>query len=103
MLDQVRMKLRISVFNSSACRGISLVDLELALLQQIDRQLSRVFDRDHLIIIPVHQQDRNIDLLEVFGEVGFRKHRDAIVLLLYLPNAAAIWPTSVAQGMSSAA
>ena len=56
------------------------VDLERAVLEQLDRQLGGVGDRHDLVVVAVHDQRRHVDRLEVLGEVGLREGLDAVVV-----------------------
>lgn len=42
----------------------------------------RVLDGNNLVVIAVHNQGRDIDLLEVLGEIGLREGLDALVRIL---------------------
>ncbi|MDT4846248.1 hypothetical protein FQZ97_802640 [compost metagenome] len=48
--------------------------------QQLDREARGVVDGDDLVVLPVQHQCRHGDLLQVFGEVGFREGRNAVVM-----------------------
>src|SRR3712207_1114046 len=58
----------------------SLVDLECALLQQLDREQCRIGDRHDLVVVPVHHEHRHVDDLQVLGEVRLREGLDAVVM-----------------------
>ncbi len=55
------------------------IHLEFGALDQRDRHARRCANRDDLVVITVENERRNIEPLEVFREVGFRKRFNAIV------------------------
>jgi hypothetical protein len=54
----------------------------LRALDESGRLRCRVLDRDDLVVLAVHDQSRDIDLLEVLGEIGLREGLDALVGVL---------------------
>ena len=50
------------------------VGLERAVLEQLHRHWGAVGVGHNLVILAVNDQHRYADLLQVFGEVGFRKY-----------------------------
>ncbi len=58
------------------------VDLELSILDQLGRKGSSVRKGHDLVIVPVHDEGGNVDLLQVFGEVGLGEGVDPVVLWL---------------------
>src|SRR4030095_8062554 len=59
-------------------RRARVVDL-LGALDESGRFPRRVLDGNDLVIFAVHDQRRNVELLEVLGEVGLRKGLNALV------------------------
>src|SRR5215218_3319801 len=64
-----------------AVRCTWIVDF-LRPLDESGRLGCRVLDRDDLVVLAVHDQSRDIDLLEVLGEIGLREGLDALVGVL---------------------
>jgi hypothetical protein len=64
-----------------AVRCTWIVDF-LRALDESGRLRCRVLDRDDLVVLAVHDQSRDIDLLEVLGEIGLREGLDALVGVL---------------------
>jgi hypothetical protein len=64
-----------------AVRCTRIVDF-LRALDESGRLRCRVLDRDDLVVLAVHDQSRDIDLLEVLGEIGLREGLDALVGVL---------------------
>ena len=58
---------------------IPLVDLELASLQQFDREQRGIRNRDDLIVIAVHDEHGNVYPLQIIREVGLRPDLAAVV------------------------
>src|SRR3984957_12527552 len=58
----------------------TLVNLQRTVLQELGSQRACVGERHDLVILAMHHQNRNGDLLEVFGEVGLRQGLDAVIL-----------------------
>src|ERR1700691_2614581 len=58
----------------------ALVGFQRAVLQKLCRQRAGVGVRDDLIVLAMHHQDRDSDLLQVFGLVGLREGDDAVVM-----------------------
>lgn len=61
------------------CTGV--VDL-LHVLDEASRFTGGVVDGDDLVVLTVQEECRNVDLLEVLGEVGLRERLDALVGVL---------------------
>ena len=64
-----------------AVRCTRIVDF-LSALDESGRLPSRVLDRDDLVVFAVQDQSRDIDLLEVLGEISLREGLDALVRVL---------------------
>src|SRR5262249_22077937 len=64
-----------------AVRRARIVDF-LRALDQPGRFPRRVLDWHDLVVLTVHDQGRNIELLEVLGEIGFGESLDAFVGVL---------------------
>src|SRR5262245_33421236 len=75
--EQVRVD-PILVGRCQAVRRARVVDF-LGALDEPGRFLRRVPDRNDLIIFSVQHQRRDVELLEVLGEVGFGESLDAFV------------------------
>ena len=48
--------------------------------RQLGRQRPGIGERDDLIVLAVHHQHRDVDLLQILGVVGLREDLDAIVM-----------------------
>src|SRR4029450_10329549 len=59
------------------------IDLEPGALDQLGREQRGVGDRNDLVVVAVHDQRRDVDALEVIGEVGLAECLDAVVGGLY--------------------
>src|SRR5438132_12916882 len=59
------------------------VNLQRCILEDLRRHQTRSTDRNNLIVVSMHDQHRNVDLLQVLREVGLRKGLDAVVMRLY--------------------
>jgi hypothetical protein len=57
----------------------ALINLQLGALDDFGGKERRCLDRNDLIIVTVQDERRNVELLEVFGEVGYLplSHRSA--------------------------
>ena len=55
------------------------IDFQYGLLDQLRRQQRQICDRNDLVVIAVKNQRWNVDLLEILGEIGFRKRLDAFI------------------------
>jgi hypothetical protein len=64
-----------------AVRCTRIVDF-LRALDEPRRLRCRVLDRNDLVVLAVHDQSRDIDLLEVLGEISLRECLDALVGVL---------------------
>src|ERR1700729_2186952 len=64
----------------------ALVDLQRAILQELGGKRAGVGKRHDLVVLAVHHQHRNGNLLKVFGEVGLRQGLDAVILGLGPPH-----------------
>src|SRR5882762_9485270 len=64
----------------------ALIGLQRPLLQELGGQRPCVGVGDDLVVIPVHHQDGNRDLLEIVGEVRLRERDDSIVVGLRAPH-----------------
>src|ERR1700733_5073369 len=64
----------------------ALVDLQCPVLHKLCRQQACVGVRDDLVVIAMHHQHRNRDLLEILREIGLRESDDAIVVSLRAPH-----------------
>ena len=58
------------------------VDLELRIFHQLDRECSRIWKGHDLVVVAMHDEGGNVDLLQVFGKVGLGKGLDAVLLSL---------------------
>src|SRR5215469_3325033 len=58
-----------------------IVDL-LCSLDESGRFSGRVLHGNNLVILPMHDQSRNIELLQVFGEISFRERLDGLIRVL---------------------
>ena len=56
----------------------ALVNLQRAVLQKLGSQRACVGERHDLVVLAMHHQHRNGDLLKVFGEVGLGEGHDAV-------------------------
>ena len=63
------------------CAGIYL---QRRVLDQLGGEQGRIGDRHDLVVIAMNNQRRDIDLLVVFGEVGFGELLDTVQLSLIL-------------------
>src|SRR5262245_40701538 len=79
-LEQVAVD-DIGMRRDQTVRQSGVVDFRRA-PDQLSRLLRRVLDRHDLIVLAVHDQGRDIDLLEVIGEVRLREGLDAVVRVL---------------------
>src|SRR3712207_695222 len=61
-----------------AVRCTWLVDF-LRAPDESGRLYRRVLERNDLVVLAVHYQGRNVDLLEVLSEIGLREGLDAVV------------------------
>lgn len=61
------------------CMRSPMVDLELAMAQQLHRLHPSSLNWNNLIVIAVKHQDRNINLLQILGKVGLGKIFNAVV------------------------
>src|ERR1039457_6686374 len=82
---------------SEAVRGPG-VDLQGRVLDDLRRQEGRGTDGHDLVVVAVDDQGRDVDLLEVFGEVGLGEGIDAVVRALHA-DAHAHQPERVAQAL----
>src|ERR1022692_1786561 len=82
---------------SEAVRGPG-VDLQGRVLDDLRRQEGRGTDGHDLVVVAVDDQGRDVDLLEVFGEVGLGEGLDAVVRALHA-DAHAHQPERVAQAL----
>src|SRR5262245_65928788 len=57
----------------------AFVDLQRRPLDDLRGQERRCGDRHNLIVVAVNDQRRDVDLLQVFGEVRFREDLDAVI------------------------
>lgn len=57
----------------------AVIGLEYAVLQKLGGLERRVGHRHDLVIRAVHDQDRHVDPLQVFREIGFREGLDVVV------------------------
>src|SRR5262245_54525045 len=64
-----------------AVRRAGVVDF-LCALDELRRFLRRVLDRNDLVVLSVQNQSRNVEFLEVLGEVGLGKRLDALIGVL---------------------
>src|ERR1700679_3039954 len=55
------------------------INLQRRVGDQLGRQRACVREWYDLVVVPVHDEGRDIDLLQVLGEVGFREGLDAVV------------------------
>src|SRR5713101_5047952 len=76
--------------------GKARVDLERCLLQYLRGHETRSADRHNLIVVAMHHQNRYVDLLQVFSEVGLREGLDAVVMGLD-PSRHALQPPILAD------
>ena len=53
------------------------VDFQRGAIDDLGRGQSRGADRHDLIIVAVHDEGRYVELLEIFGEIGFGKRFEA--------------------------
>src|SRR6185312_838747 len=74
-LEQVSVELLLVVADE-AVRS-ARVDLELAVLDQVDRLPRGRLDGHDLVVVAVEDQKRDVDLPEVIGEIGLGKGLDA--------------------------
>ena len=56
----------------------ALVDLQLCLPDQLRCEQRGRSDRNDLVVVAVDDARRNVDLLQVIGEVGLREGLDAV-------------------------
>src|SRR5262245_46900245 len=75
LVDAIRMRRR------EAMRQARVIDFRGS-LDQLRGLFPRVLDRHDLIVFTVHDQGRDVDLLEIFAEVRFREGLDALVRVL---------------------
>src|SRR3954465_498835 len=77
---------QVGVDDLGLCRGHpvreALIGLELTLLQQLQRKRRGIRVGDDLVVVAVHDQHWDVDLLQVLGEVGLGERLDAIVVRL---------------------
>lgn len=50
-----------------------------AVSHALHRLRSGIVDRHDLIIVAMRDQDRHVESLQVFGEIGFRERLDAVI------------------------
>src|ERR1700722_7592414 len=55
------------------------IDLQRRIRAQLGGQRARIRVRNDLVVVSMHDEGWDIDLLQVFGEVGFRERLDAVV------------------------
>src|SRR5271167_3357025 len=60
--------------------GEALVAYESSMLQQLSGPRAGGDIRDDLIVLAMHDQDRDVDLLEIFRKVRLRKGHDTVVM-----------------------
>src|ERR1700733_10862567 len=56
------------------------IDLQLSPFNDLCGECPSICKRNDLIVIAVHHQRRYIDLIEIFGEVGFRECLDTVIM-----------------------
>src|ERR1700761_6309802 len=79
-LQQIRVHL-ICMSGSQSVRKTRIVEFFCA-LDEFGRLSSRVVDRHDLVIFPVHDQGRDVELAEVITEIGLRECSDRVVDIL---------------------
>jgi len=57
----------------------SRINFQRRILNNLRRHQRRCADRNNLIVVAVHDERRDIDLLQVFSEIGFGKGLDTLV------------------------
>ena len=58
------------------------VDFQRAVFQQFGGQYPGIFMGDDLVVVTVHDQNGDLDALQVFGEIGLGKRHDPVIVRL---------------------
>src|ERR1039457_3480656 len=56
------------------------IDLQVCILQYLRGHQTRGANRHNLIVVAMHHQHGDVDLLQVYGEVGLRERLNAVVM-----------------------
>jgi len=79
-LQQVGIELVFVRFREAV--GCARVDLQSRVLDELRCAVSRGTDRHNLVVVPVNNERRHIELLEIFGEIRLGERLDAVVGVL---------------------